>query len=246
MSLQNAQAEFAEILLAEDESADLLLGSQNMSIYRNNVTTNLLNALQTTYAMITKLVGEDFFRIAAKEYIHLYPSRSGNLHDYGEYFSDFLAAYPPVKNLPYLAEVAEFEWACHTLQFAADHPPLDLNVLAHLSPNDYNCLNFTLHPAAQLIKFHYPMLRIIDLCEGKIDEEIDLQEGGVNLLIVRRHLDMMFLPLNTADFTFLNALQNHQTLADALEAALLIDAEFKLEERLSFWIQDKIIVGANL
>lgn len=242
MSLQNVQAEFTDIILSEDEQTDLLTPSENMIIYRNNILSNLINALFDTYSMVARLVGEDFFRITAKEYIHLYPSRSGNLHDYGEYFSDFLSEYPPIKNLPYLAEVAEFEWLCHQIHLAADHSPLDIKSLEQVSPDQYHLLHFILHPASRIVKFHYPLLRIIDLCKGNIDEEININEGGVKLLIIRRDLDILLLPLSSADFTFLHALHHNKTLSEALEETLLIDSEFNLDERLPVWIQDKTIV----
>lgn len=246
MSLQNVQAEFTEIIFSEDEHADIVTPSHNMIIYRNNITSSLMRALLDTYTLIAKLVGDDFFQVAAKEYIHLYPSRSGNLHDYGEYLSDFLAEYPPVKNLPYLAEVAEFEWSCHLLHFAGDHPALDLKALEHIAADQYHQLHFVLHPASRIIKFHYPILRIIDLCKGEVDEEININEGGVNLLIIRRHLDIMLAPLPTPDFIFLTALQNGKSLAEALEATLRSDSDFKLEEKLPVWVQDKTIVDFYL
>lgn len=246
MSLQNELAEFAEIIFSEDEQTDILMPSQNMIIYRNNMTSNLVNTLLETYPMVARLVGEDFFRITAKVYIHRYPSRSGNLHDYGEYFSDFLAEYPPVKNLSYLAEVAEFEWSCHLLHFASDHAALDLKSLEKISPDQYHKLHFILHPASRIIKFHYPILRILDLCKGEIDEQINVNDGGVNLLIIRRDVEIMLVSLSQADFTFLTALHDNKTFSEALDAAMLIDSDFKLDERLPVWIQDKTIVDFYL
>lgn len=242
MSLQNAQAEFTDIIFSEDEQTSILMPSENMIIYRNNILSNLINALLDTYPMIARLVGEDFFRITTKEYIHLYPSRSGDLNNYGEYFGDFLSEYPPVKNLPYLAEVAEFEWLCHQLHVASDHAELNIKSLEEVPPDQYQMLHFILHPASRVMKFHYPILRIIDLCKGDMDEEININEGGVKLLVTRRHLEVVLITLSPADFTFLNALQDNKILAQALEEALAVDAEFNLEQRLPEWIQDKTLV----
>lgn len=121
MSLQNLQAELAEAILANDPATTIVLPVEHLRIYQNNIESNLVKTLKNTYPLITKLLGDDFFQTTACHYIAYYPSRSGNLHDYGEYFSDFLAEHPPVKHLCYLAEVALFEWSCHTLFVAADH-----------------------------------------------------------------------------------------------------------------------------
>lgn len=242
MPLQNAQAEFIDFLLSTEDRFDLLECSQNVGIYRRTFINSLLTTLQNIYPLIERLVGNDFFHIAAKEYINQYPSRSSNLNDYGRYFSDFLAHYPPVKSLIYLSEIAEFEWICHNLQFASDCTPLDVSLLARLMSEEKDHLHFILHPASQVAKFHYPILHIIELCKAEQPEAIDLHQEGINLLIIRRELDVILSPLNLADFTFLNALQEGASFIQALEATLIVDAEFKLDEKLTQWISDKTIV----
>jgi hypothetical protein len=261
MSIQNIQTEFAEALFSDDNNSssrgrpglnhagvnstgrrDLFQPFHHLSIYRHNVTANLVNTLLAAYPLIVRLVGENCFRSAAKAYIEDYPSRSANLHDYGAYFSDYLATYPPVKNLPYLTEVATFEWICHTLHFAADPIPFDVKILEIVSPEQYEHLHFMLHPASYVMQFHYPMLRIIDLCKGDMNEQIDVNEGGIQLLIIRRDLEIMLVPLTLADYTFLAAIQMGSSLLASLEAALTIDADFNLEEKLPAWIHDKTIV----
>lgn len=246
MNLQNLQSELVECILNDEDNLDFILPAQNLIIYKNNVNANLISTLQDIYPLIEKLVGQDFFRVAAKEYSHHYPSRSSNLYDYGEYFSDFLAEYQPVKTLLYLAEVAKFEWLCHTLFFAADHSALKIQLLEGLPTEKYDHLHFTLHPASRLMKLHYPLLRIIDLCKGEIDETVDLHEGGGYLLIIRRDLDISLVTLTAAEFYFLHALQENETLSTALEQALRVDANFKLDEKLPVWIQDKTLVDCYL
>lgn len=242
MSLQNLQAELAEIILSNDHTTDLVQPISHLRIYQNNIISSLVKTLKEIYPLINKLLGDDFFLITIKEYIKRYPAISSNLHDYGEYIGDFLAEYEPVKNLIYLAEVAQFEWACHGIYFATDHIGFDPVQLEKISPNDYEKLHFILHPASQIIKFHYPILRIIDLCKGEVDGTIDINEGGINLLIIRRHLDISLVPLTTSEYIFLTALHDNKSLAEALELTHQIDADFKLEEKLSEWIRDKTIV----
>lgn len=242
MLLQNLQDEFAELMNADDIESNIIRPAANIKIYHDNMMSSLIQTLQDIYKMIVKLVGEDFFRVAAREYIDRYPSLSGNLHDYGEYFSDFLQEFSPVKSLPYLAEVAQFEWTCHLLHFASDATPLDIKCLESIPPDQFQGLHFTLHPASKLMQFHYPIMRIIDLCKGEIDEEINMNEGGVNLLMIRRELEIMLLPLTLAEFSFLSALNKNASLIDALNEVIEIDPDFKLDECLPKWIQDKTVV----
>jgi hypothetical protein len=191
---------------------------------------------------LEKLLGKEYFLQTAKEYITRYPSRSSNLHDYGEYFPYFISEYPGLQHLHYLIEVAQFEWACHQLCFASEHTGLDIQQFKNISAQDYDKLHFNLHPASCLMKFSSPIMRIIELCQGDIDQEINMNEGGVNLLIIRRDQEIMLQPLTLSEYHFLNALYQGHPLAYALEIALQTSSNFKLDLLLPKWIQDKTLV----
>lgn len=245
MFLQNLQTELAELIFNEELNSDSIFPNQHMIIYRNNIMSNLKKTLIEIYPFTMRIVGKDFFHSCAMEYIKRYPSRSSNMHDFGEYFSDFLAEYFPAKHLIYLPEVAEFEWINHLLYFAPDHTEFDLTLLKNISSNQYEQLYFTLHPASRLKKFHYPILRIVDLCNNEIDTSVNINEGGVLLLMFRRDLKITLTSLLPADFAFLNALSQNKSLSQCLQAALDIDQDFNLVDKLPFWIKDKIIVDCH-
>lgn len=246
MSLPNVQAEIAEALIARDIPTDLVTPESHLDIYRNNMYASLIDTLQSAYPLIQALLGDDFFKMTAREYIRQYPSRSSNLHDYGAYFGDFLAEYPPAHHLIYLAEVAEFEWACHKIYLAADAPQFDVQALQTFTPEQYEQLRFSLHPAACLRKFHFPILQILDLCLTNPDEPVDLQNEGINLLIIRKEFDIALIPLTDEDFVFLESLQNNDTLSDAYHHAQLVNPSYHLEEKLPEFIQNKVLVDCYL
>src|SRR5690606_37765414 len=169
-----------------------------------------------------------------------------NLDDYGAYFGTFLAEFGPTRSLIYLPEVAEFEWACHEASFAADHPPLAIEALQKVTPDLYENLHFTLHPMIRIMKCNFPILRIIELCKEEIDEEINVDAGGDNLMISRKDNSLSLTVLSSADCQFLSLINENNSLKDALEAALVIDAEFRLDEKLPQWVQQGIIVDCYL
>jgi len=84
--------------------ANGLSGPRRLQIYRNNTYLNLTAALQSTYPVIERLVGEGFFRYAAHQYITQCPSTSGNLHEFGVTFTDFLSAFELAAGLARLSE----------------------------------------------------------------------------------------------------------------------------------------------
>ncbi|TAK74795.1 MAG: DUF2063 domain-containing protein [Gammaproteobacteria bacterium] len=238
MSLPNLQAEFAEAILLPPAASDAVSPIQHLRIYQHTILSHLIQALVDHYPLLTQLLGEDCFRAAANEYIKHYPSTSGNLQDYGEYFSVFLAEYSPAKHLPYLPEVARFEWERHRISFAADPAELNFSLLQKISPDQHHQLHLVLHPASCLMQCHYPILQIIDLCQDNKD--------SMYLLMIRREMSIALVSLSFSDYIFLSALYDNQSLAEALKAALHADANFQLNEKLSAWVQDKTIVDCYL
>lgn len=248
MQLQNLQLEFAETLLMNDTHAAFIHPAENLEIYFRNMQSHLMQALREAYPLIQKLVGERFFTIAAYDYIERYPSVSSSLHDYGAYFSDFLAEYAPVKQLIYLAEVAQFEWLCRSLLFAAEPDAFPFEKLNAVSASQYDQLYFSLHPASAVRQFYYPILKITELCQQEEEalETIDVNSGGIYLLLIRREFEVALAELTQADYVFLTALSNNQPVSTALDAALQIDAHFQLDEKLPQWIQNKTIVDVAI
>ena len=72
---------------------------QGIAAYRRSITGNLVGALQATYPVLERIVGTAFFRAAALDYVHHYPSDAGDLNGYGEHFADFIATWPAASSL---------------------------------------------------------------------------------------------------------------------------------------------------
>ena len=98
---------------------------RRFAVYRNNVAHSLSRALASRYPVIERLVGEDFFRPLAAAFIAAHPPASPMLFQWGGEFPGFLAGFPPLRDLPYLADVAELEWLRGQAYHAADAQPAD-------------------------------------------------------------------------------------------------------------------------
>ncbi|MDS4022676.1 MAG: DNA-binding domain-containing protein [Candidatus Competibacter sp.] len=200
-------------------------GARRLRIYRNNAALNLTGALEAAYPVVRRLVGEEFFRYATMQYLNRHPSRSGDLHEFGESFPAFLATFEPVAGLVYLPDVARLEWACHQVFHAAGHPPLDLAALARVPAERREELRFQLHPAARLLESTFPIARIWQLNQDDQgdDATVDLTEGGVRLLIFRREdLDIELQSLEDGEYALLHALAGACDFATACERALAL------------------------
>ncbi|MFZ1643562.1 MAG: DNA-binding domain-containing protein [Candidatus Contendobacter sp.] len=228
--LRELQLGFAAALLDGDAGgfdrhirAVGLNGARRLQVYRHNTLLGLTGALEAVYPVVRRLVGEGFFQYAAAQYIARHPSRSGDLHEFGEHLPLFLQSFPPTAELAYLPDVARLEWAYHQVFHAARHPPLDLATLARIPAERQGELHFQLHPAARLLESAFPIPRIwqVNQDDDTSNPQVDLAEGGVKLLIIRReNLDIEFQALADGEFSLLHTLAGNGDFATACEQAM--------------------------
>lgn len=219
-----------------------------LQVYRNNVFESLGGALKAVYPAVERLVGAGFFAYAADGYIRAHPPASGNLHDFGEQFAAFLAAFAPAQNLPYLPDVARLEWAWHRAFHAADSPPLSLERLAAVAPAEYAALRFRLHPSTQLLASDYPVRRIWQVNQpGHAgDPTVNLAEGGVRLLVVRPGIEVTIEDLGAGDDALLRAFAAGHRLEQASQAALAAQPAYDLATALRDHVARGIIVDFSI
>ena len=155
MSLAARQREFIAALF--DEAAPAPRG---LAVYRDSVAANLAAALEAAYPVVRRLVGAPFFAEAARRFALAEPSTSGDLAGYGAGFAAFLAGYAPASTLPWLADVARLEWACHECGRAPGAPAFDFAALSRVPADRYPSLRFTLHPSVRLLRSPHPIAAI--------------------------------------------------------------------------------------
>lgn len=118
-ALASLQARMAAALLAPDAASQAMpeelfagahAGAVGLRVHRNTVLGALANALRLAFPAVDKLVGEDYFDRLAVAYARAQPPDAPQLDEYGRGFPDFIAAFTGLEALPYLRELAQFEW----------------------------------------------------------------------------------------------------------------------------------------
>jgi len=216
-----------------------------LQVYRNNVYTGFTEALRAVYPVVEKLVGGRFFLYACNEFIARQPSGSGDLHDFGSEFGPFLAAFEPAGELRYLPDVAQLEWYFHETYHEAGAGVLDLEALGRIPPEQYERLRFQMNPASRLMKSKFPVVEIWrvnqeDFCGEQL---VNLDDGGVQLLMIRCGEEIEMHPLQAADFKMLSRIARDDALGDCLRAAQDIDPDFDLSGFLPRFVANQTLVG---
>jgi hypothetical protein len=234
-ALATTQREFIEALYSEAAS------DAGVEVYRRNMFANLCNALEATFPVVRRLVGDDFFREAARQFVREHPSRSGDLNEYGADFAGFLADYPHAQSLPYLADVARLEWACQESEQAADGAPLDLASLASVAPGAYGSIRFALHPAVRLLRSSHPVEAIWSANQAARDGTPERHEGPDAVVVSRDEGTVRVNAVDGNEWMFLRALETGATLE---EASAALDEEFAatfLAEGLARLVREGVI-----
>lgn len=211
-----AAPRFAPLVQDGDLSAE-----RRLRLYRNNHVASLSDALAAVYPVVLSLVGEPCFRQCARQYLAAHPSRSGDIHDYGEHLGDLLERLPQVAGHPYLGDLARLEWAYHAVFQSRREVPLDLAALGAVAPADYPRLRFLFQPALRLIDSAYPVLQIWRLHQPDWagEETLRLEAGGERVLVTRAEREVVLAPLGVGEHALLQALAEGHALAEAVGRA---------------------------
>src|SRR5690606_1009714 len=131
---------------------DRTLGA--MAVYRNTAIKGRIDALEANYPTVSQMVGSQWFRAAAREFVEEQPGDDPVLVDYGAGFADWLAGFEPARDMAYLAPVARLDRAWTEAHLARDARPLHARHAAALG------LALTgvvarLHPSSSLFWFDW-------------------------------------------------------------------------------------------
>lgn len=223
LALPELQAAFAAHLAGvhrPDLIAEILPAGRRLAIHRHYVRDSLAAALAATFPTVQAVVGVDFFRGLARVFIDRSPPTQPVLSEYGADFADFIAGHGPARGLPYLADVARLDWALNL----AFHAPADGRVtaadLAALPTERLPSVRLALAPGTVLIASPYPLDCIWAASQPAASADaVDLNRGGVRLLVLRRPDDAAFVSLSKSEAAFVAVLAEGRQLDEAAIAA---------------------------
>jgi hypothetical protein len=184
-------------------------------VYRDTVLGALSNALRLSFPTVEQLVGEAFFRQAARAYVREAPPRRADLATFGALFPTFLETYGPAESLAYLGAVARLDWAIARALRAPDD-----DVRRRVALEATVCL--ALPVSLVVLALRHPA----DLIRAALEDGDDLALAAIDLTprprfvaIWRQGRAAAVRALSQPAGLFLAALQSASTPEDALAAA---------------------------
>ncbi|MDH5722715.1 MAG: putative DNA-binding domain-containing protein [Alphaproteobacteria bacterium] len=234
MPLNEFQKDFKGIMLRPlsqvDEAAsqfkdnfvnDHIPVNERLKIYHNNVLGSLSKNILTTYPLLEALVGENFLKTLAREFVMENPPQSACLHYYGEEFDIFLKKHASTQSMPYLSDVATLEWALHKAYHAADDSPMSTDDFSAIEPDSLADTTLTLRGSLSLIASPYPLQAIRDMCLKKTEDAPDMTiDHNTRIMVWRQKLEVNILPLEDDEFMMLSEIKKDKSLGEAVENTL--------------------------
>lgn len=199
------------------------------AVYRNNVVSSLVAALEDTFPVVRELVGAPFFAAGARHFISAHPPRGPVLSAYGADFGRFLDAYAPAAPLPYLGDVARLEFARVQAFHAADAQALSPAAFAAgmaqaEADGTLAATRWQLHPAVQVLASHHAVVSLWAAHQGHGDLACVDPAVPQAALVLRADDDAAVIGIGHAAAVFIQALLDGVPLGLAAERAAITPA----------------------
>jgi uncharacterized protein (UPF0276 family) len=217
-----------------------------LGIYRGNLKANWVRALSSSYPVLRRLVGDEFFEALARVYGRARPSRDPDLDRFGAGLPDFLDGFAPAADYPYLPDVARLEWLVHDAHYAADADAAAgtaAAALAGLDPDAFEASRALLHPALRL---HASPWATAALWRSQQPDGPALPDDvgqACRALVLRRGWEVVVEEIGAAGHAALACLLDGGTFGMALDAAFALDEEFDVGGYVRRWLESGAIVG---
>lgn len=192
---------------------------RGLAAYRSHAAGQAERSLQAVYPVLQRLLGEEDFGALARWFWRVAPPTRGDLACWGEALAQQLHDQPELlADQPWLVDIARTEWALHRAATAPD-APADPSTFALLAATDPERLQLDLAPGCCCLPSVWP---VVSLIHGAL-REIPPQGAGETALVWRAGWRPEVRAAHPGEASFVQALQQGQSLAAALSAAPDLD-----------------------
>jgi hypothetical protein len=241
-SLRELQRSFAAAL--RDPAADCpVRPATRLAIYRANASANFRRALELTFPVVHRRVGDDYFAQLAHHYRGRFPSRSGDLHWAGRDFADFLELHLADGDYAWLADLARLEWARQSAAVIAFATPVGADALGGFAPEQLEGLHFTLQPSLRLIASPFPVVSVWLANQMENAPPVDQSLGAEHAMALARPDGVEIARLAPDVFSYLSALAGGAALGEAMTRAQLDGP--RLTQALGYLFNAGLVTGVS-
>ncbi|WP_372881074.1 DNA-binding domain-containing protein [Psychromonas sp.] len=240
MKIRQLQQQFSDTLLYKSEQITTQIkakkdftGNELLQVYRNNFVMGITEALSSTYQHTLALVGEEFFNAVARQFILSNPPQENNLMSYGNGFSEHLDGLEQLTNLPYVAEMARFEWLLEqTTNKKLQHSALDLHQLQSIPSDQLEKIAFQAATQVVLFSSRQNIAHLHQMMLRNEVQETDLNQPCFLALKKQPSFTVELISLSETEFLLMEQIMQKKNLGEIAPQSLLPSLPKLLEKDL--------------
>jgi hypothetical protein len=189
-----------------------------LDVYVRGLPLRVAEALENDFPAVARILGRGPLLSLAARYAEAAPPESFDLGQVGRRLADFLKADPLTEELPFLPDLARFEWALARAFVARDEAPVRWEDLAAEPPDVVADRRFRLLAGSALVVSAWP-LRALRATKDQPDDAVDLAVGGAaeRLLVHRRGLEVAVRALDEVELRIVERLGAGATVAEVAD-----------------------------
>lgn len=248
MKLSELQSKFKDAMgpvqdpdvLRNFKSTGNLNLNEAFEVYHEGYTKRLSTALEETYEAVRWILGDNLFEAACRRYIESQPSVSYNLAEYGHSFPDFLRDTQLTKGIPFLHDLARFEWLIKVIYHSATPDPLPVERARELMNEDDFRVNFI----DAMALFQSPF-SIHELWHNRHEPQYQFEAINwarpENLLIFKKDKRIHVKRIDTVEFQILSELRDGLPISMALATYSTIMNPERIDQLFQMMLKAGII-----
>ena len=170
-------------------------------IYRDGYLIRLADAIENDYAAVKRILGDGPFASLCSRYLAAFPPSSHDIGRAGAHLPEYLETDALTPDLPFLPDLARFEWAMAEAVVAPDSPACERATLVELAPEILLDLVIVPRPGSAVIRSEWP-LGDLWACRDKEDSEVsvDVIDRPSRLLVFRDGLSVQWRSASEENF----------------------------------------------
>ena len=221
MNVKELQIQFSESLLYQHDNiinqiktVDNISAKQRLQVYRNSFIMGTIEALSITYQHTHSLVGEEFFNAVSRQFILENPPIENNIMIYGEALPNFLETLSQLSSMPYISEMARFEWFLEqTSNTPVQDDTLDLDQLSKVPEEDLGKLQFKIPKQITIFKSTQNIFHLYQMLIENNVTETDLNTHCYLALKKQPDFKIELITLEKDEYLLLHEIKKGKKLA---------------------------------
>ncbi|MCF6766062.1 putative DNA-binding domain-containing protein [Thiotrichales bacterium 19S3-7] len=232
IDFQQLQITFAKQIRYGNTGELKEISNEQLAIYRSCFISGVNEILSNCFPILSEILQGERWQFLIKDFYANYPAKTPLFYEMPEEFLCYLLEVKPlIDEVPYLNELAHYEWMELALDIAEGQAPMPI-----VEPINLQHAKFALSPLAEVVAYHYKVHQISLSYQPQVNDQ-----QLTYLCIYRNYQDeVKFIQLNALTAKFLLMLKEQAQLID--EALNQIVSQLHIAEREKFIESSKKLV----